>query len=45
VLILAGFGTAIHLPWIVATTFFRVWIVGLALGRGQSAGRHDLCRW
>jgi hypothetical protein len=45
VLIIFGLGFAIHLLWIVAVIFFVVWLVGLALGRGSSAGRHHFYRW
>jgi hypothetical protein len=45
VLILFGLGFAIHLLWIVAVIFFLVWLVGFALGRGASAGRHHFYRW
>jgi hypothetical protein len=43
-LIVAG-GFAIHLLWIVAVVFFVLWIIGFALGRGESAGRHRFYRW
>jgi multisubunit Na+/H+ antiporter MnhG subunit len=45
VLLIFGLGFAIHLLWIVAVIFFLVWLVGLALGRGASAGRHHFYRW
>jgi hypothetical protein len=45
VLIIFGLGFAIHLLWIVAVIFFFVWLIGFALGRGASAGRHRFYRW
>jgi hypothetical protein len=40
-----GLGFAIHLLWIVAVIFAVLWLVGFALGRGESAGRHRFYRW
>jgi hypothetical protein len=45
VLLFAGFGFAVHVLWIVAVVLFVVWLIGLALGRGESAGRHHFYRW
>jgi hypothetical protein len=45
VLLLAGVGFAVHFLWIVAVIFFVLWLVGFALGRGESAGRHRFYRW
>jgi hypothetical protein len=45
VLLLGGLGFAIHLLWVIAAVFFVVWLVGFALGRGESAGRHRFYRW
>jgi hypothetical protein len=45
VLLIFGLGFAIHLLWIVAVIFFFVWLIGFALGRGASAGRHRFYRW
>jgi hypothetical protein len=45
VLVLFGAGFAIHLLWIAAVIFAVVWLVGFALGRGESAGRHHFYRW
>jgi hypothetical protein len=45
VLLLFGFGFAIHALWIVAVILFVAWLVGLAIGRGESAGRHRFYRW
>ncbi len=40
-----GLGFAIHLLWIVAVIFAVLWLIGFALGRGESAGRHRFYRW
>jgi hypothetical protein len=45
VLVFAGVGFAIHLLWIVAVILFVLWLIGFALGRGESAGRHRFYRW
>lgn len=45
VLILFGAGFAAHLLWIAAVIFFVFWIVGAAIGRGETAGRHRFYRW
>ncbi len=45
VLIFAGAGFAVHLLWIAAIVFGLFWIIGAALGRGESSGRHKLYRW
>jgi hypothetical protein len=45
VLLFAGVGFAIHFLWIVAVILFVLWLVGFALGRGESAGRHHFYRW
>ena len=45
VLILFGLGFAVHLLWIAAVVFAIVWIIGFALGRGESAGTHRFYRW
>jgi hypothetical protein len=45
VLLLAGAGFAVHLLWILAVVFAVFWLVGAALGRGESAGRHHFYRW
>jgi hypothetical protein len=45
VLLFFGVGFAIHLLWIAAVVLFVVWLVGAALGRGESAGRHHFYRW
>jgi hypothetical protein len=45
VLLFAGFGFAVHVLWFLAVVFFVLWIIGFALGRGESAGRHRFYRW
>jgi hypothetical protein len=45
VLIFFGAGFALHLLWIAAVVLFVLWLVGAALGRGESAGRHHFYRW
>jgi hypothetical protein len=45
VLILAGAGFAVHLLWIAAVIFAVFWIIGVGLGRGESAGNHRFYRW
>lgn len=42
VFVFLGIGFAVHLLWIVAALAFIFWVVGWALGRGESAGRR---RW
>jgi hypothetical protein len=37
VLIFAVAGFALHNLWIVAVVFLVVWLIGVALGRGESA--------
>jgi hypothetical protein len=44
VLLFAG-GFALPFLWVVAGIFFVIWLVGFALGRGESAGRHHFYRW
>ena len=45
VLILAGAGFAVHVLWIIAVVFALFWLIGVALGRGESAGNHRFYRW
>jgi hypothetical protein len=45
VILLAGLGFAVHLLWWVAVAAFVLWIIGFALGRGETAGRHHFYRW
>jgi hypothetical protein len=45
VLLFAGASFAIHFLWVVAVIFGLFWLVGAALGRGESAGRHSFYKW
>jgi len=45
VLLFAGLGFALHILWIAAVIFALFWLVGAALGRGETAGRHRFYRW
>jgi hypothetical protein len=45
VLLFFGIGFAAHLLWIVAAVLLVLWLVGLAVGRGESAGSHRFYRW
>jgi hypothetical protein len=45
VLIFAGIGFTAHFLWIVAAVLLVVWLAGMALGRGEGAGRHRFYRW
>ncbi|MBV9661003.1 MAG: hydrophobic protein [Acidimicrobiales bacterium] len=45
VLLFAGLGFAVHLLWIAAVILFVAWLVGVGLGRGETAGRHHFYRW
>jgi hypothetical protein len=45
VLVFAGLGFALHLLWIAAAIFLVLWIAGVAIGRGESAGKRGFYRW
>jgi hypothetical protein len=45
VLVFFGLGFALHFLWIVAVVLLVLWLVGFALGRGESAGSHRFYRW
>ena len=45
VLVFAGAGFAVHVLWIVAVVLFIAWLIGVALGRGESAGSRRFYRW
>ena len=45
VLIFFGLGFALHFLWIIAVVLFVLWLVGFAVGRGESAGTHRFYRW
>lgn len=40
-----GLGFAAHVLWIVAAVLLVAWLVGLAIGRGETAGSHRFYRW
>ncbi len=40
-----GLGFLTHLLWIAAVLLFVFWIVGFAIGRGESAGARRFYRW
>ena len=42
VLVLFGAGFAVHLLWIAAAVFLVLWLVGFAMGRGESARQSPL---
>jgi hypothetical protein len=45
VLLFFGLGFALHLLWIVAVILFVAWLIGLVIGRGESAGRNRFYGW
>lgn len=45
VLLFFGLGFTLHALWVVAVILFVAWLIGLVLGRGESAGRHHFYRW
>jgi hypothetical protein len=45
VLLFAGLGFALHFLWIVAAVLLVLWLVGLAIGHGESSGRHRFYSW
>ena len=45
VLLFFGLGFTAHFLWIVAVVLLVLWLVGLAIGRGESAGSHRFYRW
>jgi multisubunit Na+/H+ antiporter MnhG subunit len=45
VLLFVGLGFALHFLWIIAAIFLVLWIIGYAIGRGESAGRRRFYRW
>ena len=45
VLIFAGLGFALHVLWFLAVIFLVLWMVGLAIGRGERAGQHRFYKW
>jgi hypothetical protein len=45
VLLFFGLGFALHFLWIVAAILLILWLVGFAVGRGESAGSRRFYRW
>jgi hypothetical protein len=45
VLLFFGLGFALHVLWVAAVVLLVLWLVGFALGRGESAGTHRFYRW
>ena len=45
VLLFFGLGFTADLLWVVAAVLLVLWLVGLAIGRGESAGSHRFYRW
>ncbi len=45
VLIFFGLGFAVHFLWIAAVVLLVLWVIGFAIGRGESAGTHRFYRW
>ena len=45
VLLFFGIGFTAHFLWIVAVVLLVLWLVGAAIGRGESSGRHHFYRW
>lgn len=45
VLLFFGLGFTAHLLWIVAVVLLVLWLIGMAMGRRESAGRHRFYRW
>lgn len=40
-----GLGFTLHFLWVLAAVLFVLWVVGFAIGRGESAGRNHFYRW
>jgi hypothetical protein len=45
VLLFFGLGFTLHALWIIAIVLFVAWLIGLVIGRGESAGRNHFYRW
>jgi hypothetical protein len=45
VVLFFGLGFALHTLWIAAVVLLVLWLVGFAVGRGESAGSHRFYRW
>jgi hypothetical protein len=45
VLLFFGLGFAVHVLWILAAVLLVAWLIGVALGRGETTGTHHFYRW
>jgi hypothetical protein len=46
VILIFGLGFfALHVLWAVAAVLLVLWLLGFAIGRGESAGRNHFYRW
>ena len=45
VLLFFGVGFAVHVLWIAAVVLLVLWLIGIVVGRGESAGTHRFYRW
>jgi type IV secretory pathway TrbD component len=45
VLAFFGLGFTVHVLWVVAVFLLVLWLLGFAIGRGESAGRHRFYGW
>ena len=45
VVVFAGLGFAVHLFWVIAAVLLVLWLIGAAIGRGESAGANRFYRW
>jgi hypothetical protein len=45
VVLVGGLGFTLHVLWLLAGVLLVLWLVGYAIGRGESAGRHRFYRW
>jgi hypothetical protein len=45
VLVFFGIGFTVHFLWIIAAVLLVLWLAGMAVGRGESSGRHHFYRW
>jgi hypothetical protein len=45
VLLFFGLGFTLHFLWILAAVLLVLWLIGFAVGRGESAGSHRFYHW
>ena len=45
VIVFFGLGLALHALWIAAVVLLVLWVIGFAIGRGESAGSRHFYRW